>query len=103
MKTHSSFGIVVGALLAALPATAPAQSVRPMVRYDVLHAAGVVVGSSVAPFHATARDSVGAVAVLKLSAAVSPLDDDVDRWFMDHQTDGIFSSHKEFREGGRAF
>src|SRR5690242_3678035 len=103
MKTHSSFGIVVGALLAAIPATAPAQSVGRMVGYDVLHAGGDIVGSWVAPFHATARDWVGAGAVLALSAAVSPLDDDVDRWFMDHQKDGIFSSLKEFREGGRAF
>ena len=74
-----------------------------MIGYDVLHAGGDIVGTWAAPFHSTARDWLGAGAVLALSAAVSPLDDDVDRWFLNHQRDGIFSSLKEFREGGRAF
>ncbi len=103
MKTHSSFGIALGALLAALPATVPAQSVGRMVGYDVLHAGGDIVGTWAAPFHSTARDWLGAGAVLALSAAVSPLDDDIDRWFLDHQKDAIFSPLKEFREGGHAF
>src|SRR4051812_48924251 len=103
MKTRSSLGIALGAFFAALPATAPAQSVGRMVGYDVLHAGGDIVGTWAAPFHSTTRDWLGAGAVLALSAAVSPLDDDIDRWFMDHQRDAIFSSLKEFREGGRAF
>ena len=103
MKTHSSIGFVVGALLVAVPALAPAQSVGRMIGYDVLHAGGDIVGTWAAPFHSTARDWLGAGGVLALSATISPLDDDVDRWFMDHQKDGIFSSLKEFREGGRAF
>ena len=103
MKTHSLLGFVLGTLLAAVPVAVPAQSVGRMIGYDVLHAGGDIVGAWAAPFHSTARDWLGAGAVLALSAAVSPLDDDVDRWFMDHQKDGIFSSLKEFREGGRAF
>jgi len=103
MKTHSSFGIALGALLAALPATASAQSVGRMVGYDVLHAGGDIVGTWAAPFHSTVRDWLGAGAVLALSAAISPLDDNIDRWFLDHQTDAIFSPLKEFREGGHAF
>ena len=103
MKTRSSLGIALGALLAVLPANVRAQSVGRMVGYDVLHAGGDIVGTWAAPFHSTARDWLGAGAVLALSAAVSPLDDDVDRWFLDHQKDAVFSSLKEFREGGRAF
>ena len=103
MKTHSSLGFVVGALLVVFPTVAPAQTVGRMIGYDVLHAGGDIVGAWVAPFHSTPRDWLGAGAVLALSAAVSPLDDDVDRWFLDHQKDRIFSSLKEFREGGRAF
>ena len=103
MKTRSSLGIALGALLAVLPANVRAQSVGRIVGYDVLHAGGDIVGTWAAPFHSTARDWLGAGAVLALSAAVSPLDDDVDRWFMDHQKDAVFSSLKEFREGGRAF
>ena len=102
MKTHSSLGIVLGALL-ALPPAAPAQSVGRVIGYDVLHAGGDIIGTWAAPFHSTDRDWLGAGAVLALSAAVSPLDDDADRWFMDHRKDGVFSSLKEFREGGRAF
>lgn len=103
MTTRSSLGIALGALLAMTPPVVHAQSVGRMVAYDVLHAGGDIVGTWVAPFHSTARDWLGAGAVLALSAAVSPLDDDVDRWFMDHQRDAVFSSLKEFREGGRAF
>ena len=103
MKTHSSIGFVLAALMAAIPNASPAQSLGRMVGYDVLHAGGDIVGTWAAPFHSTARDWLGAGAVLALSAAVSPLDDDVDGWFLDHQKDGIFSSLKEFREGGRAF
>ena len=103
MKTHSSLGVALGALLAALPATASAQSVGRMIGYDVLHAGGDIVGTWAAPFHSTARDWLGAGAALALSAAVSPLDDDIDRWFRDHQKDAVFSSLKELREGGRGF
>ena len=103
MTTRSSFGFVLGALLTVVPAAARAQSVGRMIGYDVLHAGGDIVGTWAAPFHSTARDWLGAGAVLPLSAAVSPLDDDIDRWFMDHQKDGVFSSLKEFREGGHAF
>ncbi|HKN65415.1 MAG TPA: phosphatase PAP2 family protein [Gemmatimonadaceae bacterium] len=103
MKTRSSLGFVLGVLLVAAPAAGRAQSVGRMVGYDVLHAGGDIVGTWAAPFHSSARDWLGAGAVLALSAAVSPVDDDIDRWFMDHQKDGIFSSLKEFREGGAAF
>lgn len=103
MKTRSSFGIVLGALLAVLPATVPAQSVGRMIGYDVLHAGGDIVGTWAAPFHSTARDWLGAGAALSVSAAISPLDDNIDRWFLAHQKDPVFSVLKEFREGGAAF
>jgi membrane-associated phospholipid phosphatase len=103
MKARSSIGIVLVALVAVMPLAARAQSIGRMVGYDVLHAGGDIVGTWAAPFHSSSRDWLGAGAALALSGAVSPLDDDVDRWFMDHQRDAVFSSLKEFREGGRAF
>lgn len=103
MKTHSTLRLALGASLAALPAAVSAQSVGRTIGYDVLHAGGDIVGTWAAPFHSTARDWLGAGAALALSAAISPLDDNVDRWFMAHQKDGVFTSLKEFREGGRAF
>ena len=103
MKTRSSLSVIAGVLIAAFPASAPAQSIGRMIGYDVLHAGGDIVGTWAAPFHSTARDWLGAGVVLALGAAISPLDDDVDRWFLNHQRDAVFTSLKEFREGGRAF
>src|SRR5436305_6907580 len=100
-QIRSLVAAAIAVLLAAAPACA--QSVGRMVAYDVLHAGGDIVGSWASAFHSTPRDWLGAGAVLGLSAAVSPLDDDVDRWFLDHQRNGAFSSLKEFREAGRAF
>jgi hypothetical protein len=100
-KTRSLVAAAAGVLLGA--AAARAQSVGRMVAYDVLHAGGDIVGSWASAFHSTPRDWLGAGAVLGLSVVVSPLDDDIDRWFLDHQRNGAFSSLKEFREGGRAF
>jgi membrane-associated phospholipid phosphatase len=102
VRTRSSIGIAL-ALLVAAWSEAGSQSIGRMIAYDVLHAGGDIVGTWAAPFHSTARDWLGAGAVLALSAVVSPLDDNIDRWFLDHQRDGAFSSLKELREGGRAF
>jgi membrane-associated phospholipid phosphatase len=68
-----------------------------------VYAAGDVVGTWLAPFHSSARDWLGAGAVVVGSAAVSPFDGDVDRWFLRHQNDKVWSALKEFREGGKAF
>jgi membrane-associated phospholipid phosphatase len=102
VRIRSSIGVGLALLLADC-SEAHAQSVGRMLAYDVLHAGGDIVGTWAAPFHSTARDWLGAGAVLALSAAVSPLDDNIDRWFLDHQRDAAFSSLKELREGGRAF
>jgi membrane-associated phospholipid phosphatase len=91
------------ALLLVATQRASAQSVGRMVLYDVGHAGGDIIGTWAAPFHSTVRDWLGAGAVLAVSAAVSPLDDDIDRWFLNHQTSSAWSSLKEFREGGKAF
>jgi len=102
IKTLSSRAI--GAVLLLLTTqVAGGQSVGRMIGYDVLHAAGDAVGTWAAPFHSKTRDWLGAGAVLPGSAASSPLDDDIDRWFLRHQRNGSWSALKEFREGGHAF
>src|SRR5262249_49085415 len=55
------------------------------------------------PFRAGARDWLGAAGTLAAGAAVSPLDDNVDRWAVRHQHDGAFDFVSPFREGGAAF
>lgn len=74
-----------------------------MVGSDVVYAAGDVVGTWLAPFHSSARDWLGAVGVVAGSAAISPFDDNIDDWFLRHQSDNIWSALHEFREGGSAF
>jgi membrane-associated phospholipid phosphatase len=83
--------------------TARGQSIGRMIGYDVLHAGGDIVGTWAAPFHSTPRDWLGAGAVVLGSAAISPLDDDIDRWFLRNQHNQAFSALKELREGGAAF
>ena len=90
-------------LLTIAGVSARAQSVGRMVTYDVLHAGGDIVGTWAAPFHAPGKDWIGAGLVVLASAAISPLDVDVDNWFVRHQDAGIWSVLHEFREGGHAF
>jgi membrane-associated phospholipid phosphatase len=102
MKMQSSALLAVGALMAIAP-VADAQSVGRMVGSDIVYAAGDVVGTWLAPFHSSARDWLGAAGVVAGSAAISPFDDDIDRWFLRHQNDNVWSALHELREGGSAF
>lgn len=102
MKTRSSLGVALCALLAAT-GRGSAQSVGRMVAYDVLHAGGDIVGTWAAPFHSSAKDWLTAGAAVAVSAAFLPVDDNIDRWFLAHQNDAAWSVLKEFREGGHAF
>lgn len=102
MRIRSAVGGgLVAVWLAAIPARA--QSVGNMVVSDVRDAATDIVGVWVAPFHSTGRDWLGAGAVIAGSAAFAPWDDDVDRWFVRHHDDNVWSALHAFREGGSAF
>ena len=94
--------MLAGVLLLATQKS-DAQSIGRMVAYDVLHAGGDIVGTWAAPFHSSRADWLNAGLVVLGSAAISPLDDNVDRWFLQHRDDGVWSVVREFREGGRAF
>jgi hypothetical protein len=71
-----------------------------MVVSDVGNALRDIVGSWTAPFHSTARDWMQAGVAVAGSAAISPLDDNVDRWVVAHQNDGAWSVLKPLRQGG---
>ena len=102
MRVHSLRWIVAPALLVAARG-AYGQSVGQMFAYDVLHAGGDIVGTWAAPFHSSARSWLGAGLVVLGSAAISPLDDNIDNWFVRHHDNGVWSVLNEFREGGSAF
>jgi membrane-associated phospholipid phosphatase len=46
---------------------------------------------------------LGALGVFGVGAALSPFDDNIDRWAVRHRSGNTFSVLKEFREGGNAF
>jgi membrane-associated phospholipid phosphatase len=55
------------------------------------------------PLRARSRDWLMTAGIVGLSAGVSPLDDDVDRWAVDHRNDAAFDFLKPVRSGGWAF
>jgi len=97
-----AIALVMAALLAST-SNAAGQSVGRMIGYDVLHAGGDIVGTWASPLHASGRSWLGAGLVVLGSAAVSPLDDNIDNWFVRHHDNGVWSVLNEFREGGSAF
>ena len=74
-----------------------------MLETDVRNVIGDAWDVWTSPLHAHQRDWLGAAGMIALSAAVSPWDDEVDRWAVRHRTDKGFDVLKELREGGIAF
>jgi hypothetical protein len=93
--------LLAGSVLCALVGhAARAQSVGKMVVSDVGNALGDIVGSWASPFHARGRDWLQAGALVAGSAAISPLDDNIDRWAVAHHDDGAWSVLDPVRPGG---
>lgn len=95
--------VACAALLATLSRTAAAQSVGRMLGDDLRDAAGDIVSVWGSPLRAGPRDWLGAAAVVAGAAAISPWDDDVDRWIVRHHDASYWSALHAFREGGIAF
>jgi membrane-associated phospholipid phosphatase len=55
------------------------------------------------PLRGRPKDWLGAAGAVGVSAAVSPFDDDVDRWAINHRDDAAFGVLKPVRPGGWAF
>jgi len=82
---------------------APAQSLGGMIERNVRNSVGDIWGVWVSPVHAKPRDWLLTVGAFGLAAAVSPLDDEVDRWAVRHRDDNGLDFLSPFREGGDAF
>jgi membrane-associated phospholipid phosphatase len=97
---------IVRALTLALLATsfplagAAAQSVGRMVVDDVANAARDFGAIWISPFRGSGKDYLIAGGVLAASAALSPLDDDVDRWAVRNRDRGVLDAIRPFRRGG---
>lgn len=92
-------------LLALLLAGSPAgaQSVGRMLETDGRNFFGDVWAVWVSPFQGSAGDYGLAALTLAGGAAVSVIDDDVDRWVVRHRDDRGFNLLQPVREGGIAF
>jgi membrane-associated phospholipid phosphatase len=95
--------VLLAALCRVFARTVRGQSIGTMLVSDVKNTAGDVWAVWTSPFHAGPKDWLTAGAASAGSAAVSPFDDDVDRWAVRHRNDGFFNVLDPVREGGAAF
>jgi hypothetical protein len=90
-------------LLLLIPAILPAQSVGKMLQDDLKNFGGDTWAVWTSPFRATPQGWLTTGLMLAGGAALSPLDDNVDRWMVRNEGNSAWSPIKELREGGRAF
>ena len=91
------------ALLVLIPGVLPAQSVGKMLENDFRNFGGDVWAVWTSPFRAGPKDWMLTGLALGATAAISPLDDDVDRWMVRNESNGAWRAIKDLREGGRFF
>jgi membrane-associated phospholipid phosphatase len=82
------------------PDEAVAQSVGRMALDDVTNAARDFGAIWVAPFRGSDRDYLITGGMLAGAAALSPFDDNVDRWMVAHRDQGLLDAIKPLRRGG---
>jgi len=80
-----------------------AQSIGRLVIDHARTSAGDAWAVWTAPLHGGGRDWLTAVGVVGVAAAVSPFDDNIDRWAVGQRDDGTWHFLRPFREGGDAF
>jgi membrane-associated phospholipid phosphatase len=100
----SRTGFKLTAMAVALAhAPAEAQSISTMLGNDVRNSVGDAWDVWTSPLRGQPRDWLTAAGIIAVSAAVSPIDDNVDRWAVARDNDGAFEALKPFRQGGVAF
>ena len=102
LPNQRHFRALVLALLAMLApaASVEAQSVGKMVVDDVTNAARDFGAIWISPFRGSGKDYLIAGGVLAAAAALSPLDDDVDRWAVRNRDRGVLDAIRPVRRGG---
>ena len=93
--------LTLALLAASTPlAEAEAQTVGRMFVDDVTNAARDFGAIWISPFRGSGKDYLIVGGVLAASAALSPLDDDVDRWAVRNRDRGVLDAIRPFRRGG---
>ena len=95
--------LVIAALGVFSPDAGYSQSIPGMLATNIRHVAGDAWDVWTSPLRGRPRDWLSAAGVVALSAGVSPLDDNVDRWAVAHQKDQAYDFLKPIRTGGAAF
>lgn len=97
--------VVTGILLAAAGPTAGAQkSVPGMIGKDIEHLGRDIVAVWLAPFDASPRDLLSGLFIVGAGAAISPIDDDVDRWAVRNRNSAVLTDVlKPFRKDGALY
>lgn len=90
-------------LLGTTGTVSGAQSVGRMLADDLRHAGGDVWAVIISPVNGSSRDWLTAGGVLAAGAAISPFDDEVDRWAVRDSSSRFFAALKPFRKGGAFF
>ena len=104
MPTRSVRGAVVFTALGAFtPDVGYSQSIPGMLATDLRHVAGDVWDVWTSPLRGRPKDWFTAAGFVALSAAVSPLDDNIDRWATAHRNDKAYDILDPVRTGGAAF
>ena len=90
-------------LCLARGATAQSTSMPRMIGTNLQHSATDAWAVWTAPARGEVHDWSVAAGVVALSAAISPFDDDIDRWAFKHRNDRAFKFLKPVRAGGSLF
>ena len=78
-------------------------SVPKMIGKDLENAGRDVLAIWTSPFDANPRDILVGLFYIGSAAAISPIDDDVDRWAVRHQNSSLFDAVEPFRKGGALY
>lgn len=102
LRRHRSFRALALVLVASSTPLAPSsgQSVGRMVVDDVTNAARDFGAIWISPFRGSGKDYLITGGVLAAAAALSPLDDDVDRWAVRNRDRGVLDAIRPLRRGG---
>lgn len=103
-RSHLRSLLPAGLLLVSMAWPAAAQkSVPGMIGKDVEHAARDIWAIWTAPFDAHPRDLLAGLFVLGVGVAMSPIDDEVDRWAVRNEGEWFFDAVKELRKDGSLY